>query len=74
MLFNALLAAGALALHTSAFLIPLEVSREAGITQAKELTHQVLELDCPGCPVASDAGDLSVWTKSDETVSIVRAP
>lgn len=73
MLFNSLLAAGALAVHSSAFLIPLEVSREAGITPAKELKHQVLELDCPGCPFAGEGGDGSVWIQENDPVSIVRA-
>lgn len=50
-LSSALVAASAFALHTSAFLLPLEVSKAA--EQARyPLTSgpNRLELDCPGCP------------------------
>ena len=72
MFFTSVLAAGALALQTSAFLLPLEVSREAGVPQIdKELKHQVVELDCPQCPFAGSDGDGSVWLQEDIPVSIV---
>ncbi|KAF7513532.1 hypothetical protein GJ744_008826 [Endocarpon pusillum] len=66
-----LLAAGALALQTSAFLVPLEVSRGAGIAQmGEEMKHQVVELDCPQCPFAGADGDGSVWSQGDDSVKI----
>lgn len=72
-----LLAAGSLlALQTSAFLVPLEVSPEsppeAGIAQmGKEMKHQVVELDCPQCPFAGSDGDGSVWSQGDDSIKIV---
>ncbi len=72
MLSKTLLAAGALALQTSAFLIPLEASRGAGIAQMdKDMKHQVVELDCPQCPFAGSDGDGSVWTQGDDPIKIV---
>ncbi len=72
MFSTSLLAAGALALQASAFLIPLEVSREAGIAQMdKEMKHQIVELDCPQCPFAGSDGDGSVWTRGHDAVNIV---
>lgn len=72
MLLTPLLAAGALALQASAFLIPLEVSQEAGIAQMdKEMKHQVVELDCPQCPFAGSDGDGSVWTQGNDPINIV---
>lgn len=48
---SALVAASAFALHTAAFLIPLEVSN--AVDQAKSLLitgPNTFELDCPACP------------------------
>jgi hypothetical protein len=72
MLLNYLLAAGALAVQTSAFLVPLEVAQEAAKNN-KELKHQTVELDCPSCPFAGPEGDGSVWTQQEDAPnSIVR--
>jgi hypothetical protein len=72
MVFKSILAVGALALQTSAFLIPLEVSRAAGIAKANpELKHQTVELDCPDRPFAGVGGDGSTWTLVEDPVSLV---
>ncbi len=68
MLFKSFLATGVLAWQTSAFLVPLEVSQAA---KDPALKHQVVELDCPGCPFAGANGDGSVWTQNDTPISIV---
>jgi hypothetical protein len=72
MLLKSFLAAGTLALQTSAFLIPLEVSRAAGIAETgRELKHQLVQLDCPGCAFAGRGGDGSLWTQEHKPNSIV---
>lgn len=72
MLTKSLFAAGALALHTSAFLIPLEVYRESRIPQANQvLKHQTVDLDCPSCPLVGSDGENGYNAEDDSPMSIV---
>lgn len=71
MILAPLVAAGALALHASAFLIPLEVSEATGITETEELKHQAVDLDCPGCAFASSSGDRLVWMQESSPINLV---
>lgn len=71
-MLTSFLAAGVLALQTSAFLIPLEVSQDAGIAQADTaLKHRTVELDCPACPFAGAGGDGSIWTEENGRTTVV---
>jgi hypothetical protein len=50
-LSSALVATSAFALHTAAFLIPLEVSNAIELGKGPLITGpNTFELDCPGCP------------------------
>ena len=71
MILAPVLAAGALALRASAFLIPLEVSEAKGTAESGELKHQVVDLDCPGCAFASADGDHLVWTQESSPIYLV---
>lgn len=55
-------------MQASAFLVPLEVSQ---VAKDPALKHQVVELDCPGCPFASYDDEGLFWTQSDRANSIV---
>ena len=72
MLMRSLVAVGAFASQAAAFLIPAS-ENENGMTQMhRQLKHQTVDLDCPGCAFAEKDSEALKWVEETSKISIVR--
>ena len=75
MILRSFLAAGVLALHASAFLVPLEIANEVESAKAQLESlwtnkANTIELSCPGCAFAGPETQGIEYSDKDENIIV----